>query len=230
MPAVSASTAPNDLLCTFSVFGRGIEPKKIALDGAKAGQPDGIRLEDAFPILRAESSFGIIGGQVEISSGHTRINLLSSQVAIEVAAPNYSVIYNAEKFSLPEQGESDEKTLEQPLFSSKKETPSFIALLDGIFSTSLIMVNSTSAEYRPDIWRMLENNKKPIQLGTLLPHTVLEVSLDELIFKDSKTHVAGLQSIKAEGVHFSENIPPGIAIYVLYREVGTRRPMTVVSI
>ena len=229
MPAVSASTAPTDILCAFTIFGRGIEPKRVVLDGAKAGQPDGIRLEDAFPSLKGEASAGIMGIELELSSSHPRINLLSSLVMIELMGNQFSVVYPADPFALPPVLESEVEGLGVVL-GPRRLGHSFLAVSDTLVSSSLVLLNASKSDVRPGLHCVVQGETRPLHVGMVLPGSVLEVPLDELLFKHSQTQQVGSFSTRAESVHLAEALPLGMAAYMLFREVESRRPISVMGL
>ena len=75
-PSAGASTSHQPITCVLSLFGKGIEKRSVMLDGGRLNQPDGVRLEDAFPSLRGEAS-GIFGLELQLSSQQGRANLLN---------------------------------------------------------------------------------------------------------------------------------------------------------
>ena len=91
-PTAGSSTSHQPITCVLSLFGKGIEKRAVMLDGGRLNQPDGVRLEEAFPTLRSEAS-GIFGLEIQLSSQQGRVSLLESQAAIELVSPQSSLLY-----------------------------------------------------------------------------------------------------------------------------------------
>lgn len=251
MPAVCASAAPTDILCGFSIFGRGIEPKRVVLDGAKSGQPDGVRLEDAFPALKSQTVSGVIGVEMEISSSHPRLNLLTSQLFVEIITASYSVIYSQQPFfnkpvelePSPLEANAQQRSagsslsndnppqISQLLGGGRKELPVALAFSgSGLIDSSLIIINSANESLRPTISRTNHGSVRPLHCGTVSPMTVLEVPLNDLILKDSPEILSGEDSFRAEALYLESAVSTSAAYYMVYRASDTRNPVSVLSL
>jgi hypothetical protein len=73
-----------------------VERMVVTLDGGRLGHPDGLRLEDAFPILRTAAS-GMCGLEIEISTPQPRLDVSSSGCVLEVISQSQPVKYTPKK-------------------------------------------------------------------------------------------------------------------------------------
>lgn len=73
-----------------------VERIVVALDGGRLGHPDGLRLEDAFPVLRTEAN-GMFGLEIEISTPQPRLDVSSSGCVLEVISQSQPVKYTPKK-------------------------------------------------------------------------------------------------------------------------------------
>ncbi|MCB0340447.1 MAG: hypothetical protein KDD53_12625, partial [Bdellovibrionales bacterium] len=66
-PSALGVTVPYPAECRISLFGDGFGMRQVVLQGARLNQPDGVRLEDAFPSL-LESAPSLLGIEITITS------------------------------------------------------------------------------------------------------------------------------------------------------------------
>jgi hypothetical protein len=240
-PSAGITTGPFSIACTLTLFGKGIERKSVVLDGGRLGQPDGLRLEDAFPVLRGDVA-GIFGLEIQLACSQSRVNLLSSQAAIELASPQLAVMFGVEPFSIapPEAGaESDAGP--DALTVPKRGPRTAAGLLDDAFVSSLIVVNETPQQIKPEVFKRQKEGMTPLQVGTVAPECAVEIALDETLFKDSSEKECSWGRLRAEGVYVipdavvpNPGIPNatayGVAYYLMYRDAATKRPVSVCAL
>jgi hypothetical protein len=231
-PSAGSSSGHHAISCLFTLFGKGIEKRSVMLDGGRLNQPDGVRLEDAFPTLRAEAS-GVFGLEIELSCPQSRLPLQSSLAAVELVSPQATVMYMSVPF-LPtgEQGVVDEKVVaDARLVSPRRQSFMGVGLQDSFFSTSLVMVNSSDEIVRPAVFHRTGENALPLQVGTLAPHSAVEIPLEESLFKDSSPHECLWGLTRAEKVAVDANsITPETAYYLMYRDAVNKRPLSVCAL
>ena len=233
-PSAGASTSHQPITCILSLFGKGIEKRSVMLDGGRLNQPDGVRLEDAFPSLRGEAS-GIFGLELQLSSQQGRANLLNSQAAVELVSPQSSLLYYSAPFvaeSAPENATVGEG-LDIPTRLQAARRTSFVGvgLQDSFLTTSLIMINSTSETVRPSIFHGVGPEAQSLPVGNIAPESAMEIPLEESLFKNSvpKECLWGLS--RAEKISIgTDSLTPNTAFYVMYRDPVSKRPVSVCAL
>ena len=232
-PSAGASTSHHGITCVLSLFGKGIERRSVVLDGGRLNQPDGVRLEDAFPSLRSEAS-GIFGLELQLSCPQGRLSLLSSQVAIEFVSPQGALLYRGAPF-ISESEQLEEVGSAPPpstLSEVGLEFPSGgLGIQDSCLVTSLVMVNATGELVRPSVAHGEGERAVPLQVGTVAPHSAMEIPLDESLFKGSapKECVWGLS--RAEKISVLSGSRGGdTAYYLMYRDPVSKRPVSVCAL
>ena len=232
-PAAGISSGPYPIFCKLTLFGKGVERKSVMLDGGRLGQPDGLRLEDAFPTLRSEQS-GMFGLEIELSCPQqSRINLLPSQCFIDLVGPQYSIQYSAAPF-IPTKAEASEVSgysMASEVVSSVRRRPRIgIGMHDAYLVTSLVSVNSEKNPLRPELWKVANSKVSSLQVGTVAAESALEVPLDDFLFRESQPQEASWGLMRTEGVFLSEIPNDNIAFYMLYRDSQGRKPVSVCAI
>lgn len=224
-PSAGASGGHFPVSCTLTLFGKGIERRSVLLDGGRLNQPDGLRLEDAFPVLRGEVS-GVFGLELQLSCPQGRVNLLSSQAAVEFVSSSSSMMYGCAPFA-PMTEEVDEPPLSDRLIEQKPRSSAAIAVQDAELSSSLVIVNSSAEPLKPELGHTALGAAKPLHVGTLSPETVVEVPLDEALFKDSLQRGTIWGSTRVEKMVLPEAARAAQAsYYLLFRDPATKRPVS----
>ncbi len=231
-PSAGSSGGHHAISCLFTLFGKGIEKRSVLLDGGRLNQPDGVRLEDAFPTLRGEAS-GVFGLEIELSCQQSRLPLQSSLAAVELVSPQSTVMYMSVPF-LPsgEQGAIEEKAEHETRLSHpRRQSFMGVGLQDSYFSTSLVMVNSSDDTVRPSVFHRSGENASALQVGTLAPHSAVEIPLEEALFKESSPHECLWGLSRAEKISVDANsITPETAYYLMYRDTASKRPISVCAL
>jgi len=231
-PSAGITTGPYSIQCNLSLFVKGSERKTVMLDGGRLGQPDGVRLEDAFPHIRTEQS-GIFGLEIRLSCHQARVNLLSSQCAIELVGPQYNVMYGVSPFT-PVAVEQETPGFEggsDIVIPARKRPWSSLGLQDAVVSSSLVLVNGTNEAIKPDVYRLEGERTVTLQVGTVSPESALEVPLEESLFRESTPNECAWGLVRAEGVYVGSNsIAPGVGYYVMYRDIVSKKPLSVCAL
>ncbi len=256
-PSAGVSTGPFSISCMLTLFGKGIDKKSVMLDGGRLGQPDGVRLEDAFPALKSDTS-GIFGLAVQLSCQPSRINLLSSQAVVELVSPHFSVMYGLSSFQpslLPDAETSSDVIQESSSLAGssgsaptlqRKRVSSGVAIQDSSLVSSLVVVNSTSEIVKPDVHRNAAEPRVALQLGTVAAESTLEIPLEEALFRDSAPHESGWGLVRAEAVYAApsthgphsqglrvqanDSHQSGVGYFILYRDAVSKRPVSVCAL
>lgn len=230
-PTASGSTSHHSVTCVLTLFGKGIEKKSIMLDGGRLNQPDGVRLEDAFPTLRGEAS-GIFGLEVSLACPQGRVNLLSSQAAIEFVSQSSSLLYVSAPFT-PENDEqvSVQGELNAQLVASRRKSFVGVGVQDSFLSTSLVMVNSTDDVVRPSVFHGVGEDAPSLPVGNISALSAVEIPLEESLFKNATPHECLWGLSRAEKIAIApDSLSPHTAYYLMYRDPVSKRPISVCAL
>ena len=104
-PSSDNASAPYAATCTLTLLGSGGTRSSVVLEGGRLGHPDGLRLEDAFPVLKGEVS-GVFGLEVEISTPQPRLDVRSSGCVVEVISQGRPVRFAPKKIIKAEVSET----------------------------------------------------------------------------------------------------------------------------
>jgi hypothetical protein len=138
-PSAVGTGVPYPTDCELTVFGANIERQSVLLEGARLGQPDGVRLSDAFPALK-ELQTTVVGIQVKIEAKQPRIDLSASRCAIEIEQKGGSVRFWAiESNSVESTPQVDDADSYQTTLMTK----------DAFGIPSLVFVNSGDLTFTP---------------------------------------------------------------------------------
>lgn len=231
-PSAGSASGHHAISCLFTLFGKGIEKRSVLLDGGRLNQPDGVRLEDAFPSLRTEAS-GIFGLEIELSCQQSRLPLQSSLAAVELVSPQSTVMYMSVPFlpSGESAGGEQKGEGESKLSHPRRQSFMGVGLQDAYFSTSLVMVNSSDEVVRPGVFHRSGEDATALQVGTLAAHSAVEIPLEESLFKESSPHECMWGLTRAEKVAVDANsITPQTAYYLMYRDTVSKRPLSVCAL
>jgi hypothetical protein len=228
-PSAGSTAGHYPVSCELTLFGKGIETRSVRLDGGRLNQPDGIRLEDAFPSLLTETS-GLCGLQVLLETPQGRINLLNSRVVIEMVSPQFSLAFSAAPFR-PTEASEDSPEKAQSTGEVLGRTLVGVAIQDQIFSSSVVAVHAGEDLIRPDLRHVLRDSEVPLHMGTVAGHSVVEFPLDEALCKQGVQHEAlwGSTVIEKFWARLSEEIS-GVSWYLLNRDPSTKRPVSVCAL
>lgn len=226
-PSAGTTAGHYPVSCEVTLFGKGIERRSVRLEGGRLNQPDGIRLEDAFPALDQETS-GMCGIEVVFECSQARLNLCNSRLVVEVVSPQFSLAYSAVAFS----------PIIEPIDESAAATTDVIddemiaiAIQDGRMLPSLIVVNPTEELLRPDLVRSVPEGQAALSLGTVAPQSVVEFPLDESLCKNAPHHETLWGSSVVEKLWAGSSWGRDrAACYVLYRDPISKRPTTVCAL
>ncbi len=224
-PSAGSSGGHFPVSCILTLFGKGIEKRSVLLDGGRLNQPDGLRLEDAFPVLRGEVS-GVFGLEIQLSCPQGRVNLLSSQAAVEFVSSSSSMMYGCAPFE-PMTEEVEEAPLSERLIEQRVRPSAAVALQDTELSPSLVVVNASGEPLKPDLCHAASGGSKPLHVGTLSPETVIEVPLEESMFKESPQRSTIWGNTRVEKMVLPETARAAQAsYYLLFRDPTTKRPVS----
>jgi hypothetical protein len=214
--------------CTLTLFGKGVEKRAVLLDGGRIGQPDGVRLEDAFPSARSEGS-GIVGLEILLECPQGRVNMASSHATLEFISPQSSIAYGSAPFRMAL--DAGQESVSERLVAARRRGRVGVGLHDSGLTTSLVVINGSSETVRPDILHTVNGEGVPLPVGTVSPDSVVEIPLDDSLFKGSQVHECLWGEVQAAKIALGEGALSGdTAYYLVYREPVTKRPVSVCAL
>jgi hypothetical protein len=225
-PSAGNTGGHHPVLCQVTVFGKGIERRSVQLDGGRLNQPDGIRLEDAFPALNLEAT-GLYGVEMILTCPQSRVSLLNSRVVIEMVSPQFALAYSAAPCRA-----LDASEVNSPLNVKPNAAKAIgIGINDASMSSSLVLVNAGEEIFRPDFSHATTSADASFPIGTVGPGSVVEVPLDDTLCKAGMLRQSLWGETRVEKV-WSETLPEldSVAGYILYRDPVTRRPLSVCAL
>jgi len=225
-PSAGSTGGHYPVVCQVTVFGKGIERRSVQLDGGRLNQPDGIRLEEAFPALNLEAT-GMCGVEMRLVCPQGRVNLLNSRIVIEMVSPQFALAYSAGRCRTIEPPESEDV----PASELGGEHAIGLGIHDASMSSSLVVVNAGEDAFRPDFSHVAQNVDAPFQIGTVGAGSVVEFPLDETLCKVGAVRQSLWGDARIEKL-WSEPLPhiDSVACYMLYRDPITRRPLSVCAL
>lgn len=227
-PASVNTAGPYAAQCKLSLFGKDVEKKSVVLEGARFGQPDGFRLDDVFPQLQ-EGTSGFFGLEFEISTPQPRTDLSASTCVIELSSRGQSCRFWPRRYI-----QDTEPSPRTALIPRTTATRSPLALKDSFSASSLVIVNGTEEPYVPKFVRRGGStaNAEPVLLSleTLAAATVAEFDVSDLATAGQESVECSWGLVRAAGLWLSEPLPEQAVAYIMYRDVVTRRPVSVAAL
>lgn len=227
-PSAANVAAPYSADCALTLFGRDFARKTVRLEGARFGQPDGLRVEDAFPQLQ-EGTSGFFGLEFSMSTTQPRADILSSSCVVELSSRGHSCRFRPRQLAQPEGAVAARVT------RSEGVAPA-LGIKDAFCTSSLIVVNASSETFAPRIHtrRRLSGGDGELELLAIDPlgaGSVVEVDLGEqFVPEGAAPQEQSWGLVRAGGLWLQDELPKEAALYLMYRDVVTRRPMSVMSI
>lgn len=215
-PSSGNVTAPYPAQCKLSVFAESIGTKSVLLDGARFSQPDGVRLDVAFPALEQEK-VALAGIIVELVSSQPRIDISHSACVIEFSSKGHASKYRPLKLG------------------NEPSSGSVPAIMDAYTVTSLVVVNGTEKPISVPLgfidWK---ERREPriisIQSEDIPPLGVRDIELNEGVFADCAPLESSHGLVRIAPLVLRSSLPEGAACYVIHRDALTRRPVSIFSL
>ncbi len=214
LPTSSSTSAPYPLVYNISLYGKEIGERNITLDDGRLGQPDGVRLEDIFPVL-SEAPAGLLALSIVMTTNQPKVDLTASGCVIEIITASNSVRF----FAAPDG-------------NRKSENPTgMLVAADAYTSSSLFLVNCTEQAINPNLL-VPDQNSSNLQFNHLaLPiieaKSALEYTFEEKFLSNIRPQECSWGMFRANSVSFSEQLPEGVAAYAVYRDTLTKRIVSV---
>lgn len=210
LPTTRGGIAAQPVMCSITLFADRPEQAEVSIEGMRLNQPDGIRLEEAFPRLK-EGGNSLIGVAVDLEPSQQKGDLRNSVCAIEILSRTHVV-----RFPMP--------LREEP--RTRREGIPVIA--DRATQTSLVFANQ-GARYAEVQLSPVGGGNHPMNIS-VAPHSVSEYSLSSLTGSSATSfHCSWGEVVLGSAVMTSE-LPVEIAGFIVYREAGSQRITSVVSL
>ena len=218
-PTAGTAGGHYPVACSLRLFGKGLKDRSVELEGGRVSQPDGFRIEDAFPDLPSDIS-GPVGLEVGLKVSQGRLNLLGSEVFIESSSAQMNMVYNGAPFRVVRRGDGDSVRVES--LASKRTG---VVAVQGGQTASLIIINTGLDSAKPKLTMFREEREDSVQLGTIGPLTVFEFPLHELLMQGAQKHQIQSTEVQIAPVccSLSEDIAQ-LEFYVLYRDANSKTP------
>lgn len=213
-PSAGAVTAPYPAQCKLSIFNNEIERRSVVLDGARVSQPDGVRLEDVFTFLRQARTDNLLGLEIELSSNSNRVNLDASKCVVDLAFKGRSSRYipHCSSLSMPSQRASAIGCVTKDSFSS----------------TSLLVVNGSESLIKPAVAAVSDDGSLiDIVIEGVQPGDISETALDGPVYRGAQAIECSWGLLRARSLVVRSAPQESVALYLVYRDVKTRRPISV---
>lgn len=212
-PSGGGVTAPYPCTVKLSIFGPEVQElvsqRELSLEGARLSQPDGLRLDQAFPKL-AEGVSGFFGLSIDLETTQPRIDLSYSSCIIELWSKGSSVRY----WPLLVAVDDNER-------SSARMTAG-VALSDVYTSTSLVCINKAGTAWEPRI-RTLAGDCAVPEIPAM---SVREFRVDDAWFPSDAKRDCSWGMLRSCGIE-AELTLPGRLCYLMFRDCDTKRPISV---
>ena len=189
-----------------------------------------MRLDDVFPQLQ-EGNSGFFGLEFSMVTSQPRTDLNASSCVIELSSRGHSCRFKP----LP----IWEKTDEPVLISNQtpRQGRSVLGIKDAYNTTSIVFVNSTQEAFKPNALvcvpsagPAIKTEQQLLAIDPIAPNSVVELDLAEKFAATEEPIECSWGLIRAGGVWFKDPIPEGLGIYLMYRDVVTRRPISVCTV
>jgi hypothetical protein len=211
-PSSPNVSAPYQVNTKLQVFSTQIGDNSLTLEGARLHQPDGVRLEAAFPSLLQNATGGVYGITVEVAGAAQRIDLSSSQCIIEIITANGRIRYRAKPNII---GKKDPLENQNPITLSLYN--------DSSVKSSLVMVNLSEQSYEIDGLDLLTSK--------VAPKTVTECKTGSSFFNNAIDYQSEKDMHSVSGVKLPSLFRGNdFAVFMLERDISTDRVISIANI
>lgn len=225
-PSSVGVAGPYGAQCKLTLFGKDVEKKSVTLEGARFGQPDGFRLDDVFPQLQ-EGVNGFFGLEFEITSTQPRTDLSASACVLELSSRGQSCRFWPRRFV---------QDLEPPPRGSPvpRTAPArpMAALKDAFTTSSLVIVNGTPEAFDPAFLVAGSTTSESgeltrLEIEPLAAHSVVEIDVSDTATGTFDALQCSWGLVRSGGIWLQNPLPDNVIAYAMYRDVTTRRPVSV---
>ena len=214
-PASLGSGAPYPAQCQLTLITGGSR-KSVQLDGARLGQPDGVWVEDAFPVLR-EQQGGLFGLEVTITTSQPRVDLGASAIVMEFASrlPDRPSL----RF-WPINAQQSDKTMTSTLL-----------IRDPFMFCTVIAVNGSAEPVTPALHVIAPAiapsiSQSVLTVSPIEAGSVSEIQLNNKAFDELPARECSWGLSRSVGLVRSDQ-NPGVSYAVVYWDASSKRPNSV---
>ncbi len=238
-------TAPYPVVVEVSVMGAGQSKRSVVIEGARLGQPDGIRLDELFGFFADDKSAPqtlstlspvnnnaprLLALEVKMSIPAHRISLLPSSCVIEIQSNAHSVRF----FPV-----SMEKT-STALGRQAPQNPQRLVPLvkDSSWLTSVMTVNTSSRPWKPALFSRQvseagDRSDRALALGDMGGESVIERSADNGTFA-ADPHQMGVHELslglsRTSSLYLGGAREAGTAAYMMLRDATSKKLLSIVG-
>ncbi len=217
-PSSGNISAPYPAHCKLSLFGGGLEPKTVMLEGARISQPDGLFLDDVFPNLKEGGGF--YGLFVELHTPQPRVDISASGCVVEF----HSTIHMSRFWPV--------RLTKEGMAERRGALP---LIQDPFQTSSVVIVNGSQESFRPTLTssrlvRSQEIVRQPLSVPSIEPYSVAEVPIPATYFDEIQPQECGFGLMRMAGIEMPSELPPGCAVYVMYRDATSTHPVSVCAL
>jgi hypothetical protein len=229
-PFSGSVAAPYGTECRLTLFGSGVVERSVLLEGARLGQPDGLRLEDAFPEVGAHAEGALLGLQIDLESTQQRIDLSASGCFVEFLRPGGGAAGALRFRPLRMTAESSGVGTKDGEVAAP-----CVVVADRFQTTSLVVVNRSAEPVipfvrRPEVGAASRQggvNPASVALPSVAPRAVVEFEFDVATFGPAAEQECSWGRCTTRALDVGPP-SPGVAYFTLGRELEQRR-LTCVS-
>ncbi|MDZ4786618.1 MAG: hypothetical protein SGJ02_11140 [bacterium] len=229
LPATPGAATPYPVELSFTIFGRGIEKKTLAVEGARLFHPDGVKIESLFGIRPSDgdSSYGI---EIDVFCSQARSDVSASQCLIEFPLREGPLKFSPTRIILQDAIQKNE----EDFIEYKEEKRRSILIKDALLSPSIVIVNSSAKDMRPEVYYSeIKNDEEVLQmipLGQVAAQSVVERKLDSAFFNDVKPQELSWGLVRSRSIMAVSNSESGVSYSVVFRDTKTSKITSVLSL
>lgn len=201
-PSSIQVTAPYPIQTKIEVFSSDFGRNSICLDGPRLHQPDGVKLEAAFPILL--ETHGIYGIYAEFNASSQKIDISSSQCFFEQVTTMGRTLF---------QGVQISESIKRGDYFLIKDTDTL---------PSILIVNNGSKSFS---YAGINNDESIVSAGSVSEITVQDSFYDNGFESITNKGISVIQRLSSMSFGVED-----VAVFILERDISTKRIVSVLPI
>ena len=212
LPTTRGGIAAQPVACVLQLFADRPDVTEISIDGMRLNQPDGIRLDEAFPRLR-EGGNSLVGISIVLESVQQKGDLRNSECAVEIVSRGRSIQF-------PMIACSDQAGMPRPL----------MAINDSLTQSSVIFVNQGTSYAEVRLAHSTDSNGLAMCVS-LTPHSVSEYVLKpQGASLGDNSYNCGWGTVQVSRMSLVEPLSADVAGFCVYREASSKKIQSVVPL
>ena len=214
MPTSNTTNAPYPVTYEITLHAKEFGSKTITLDDGRLGQPDGVRLEDIFPVLN-DSPAGLLALSIEMSTSQPKVDLSASKCVVEIITASNSVRFYAKQIAK----------------SSDESIKGMLAVNDAYNFSSLLIVNCSEQQLNSNLLVLDSRNTALNFNNQAMPlidsNTAMEYNFDEKFYSSVEAQECSWGLFRSNSISLAESLPAKAIAYAVYRDTLTKRIISV---